>query len=119
MFLPFFENLRQAGLPVSLREYLTFLEAMNLNIALYDVEGFYYLARSAMVKDERLIDRFDRAFAASFEGLDKISVEDVVDAVDLPEEWLKKMAEKFLSPEEKAEIEALGGFDNLMETLRE
>ena len=75
MFLPFFENLRQAGLPVSLREYLTFLEAMNRNIVLYDVEGFYYLARSAMVKDERLIDRFDRAFAASFEGLDKISVE--------------------------------------------
>ncbi|WP_120501560.1 VWA domain-containing protein [Roseovarius sp. EL26] len=119
MFLPFFENLRQAGLPVSLREYLTFLEAMNRNIVLYDVEGFYYLARSAMVKDERLIDRFDRAFAASFEGLDQISAEDVVDAVDLPKEWLEKMAEKFLSPEEKAEIEALGGFDKLMETLKE
>ncbi|SLN16707.1 VWA domain containing CoxE-like protein [Roseovarius albus] len=119
MFLPFFENLRQAGIPVSLREYLTFLEAMNRNIVLYDIEGFYYLARSAMVKDERLIDRFDRAFATSFEGLEKISIDEVVNAVDLPQEWLEKMAEKFLSPEEKAEIEALGGFDKLIETLKE
>jgi hypothetical protein len=119
MFLPFFEHLRKAGLPVSLREFLTFLEAMRANLVIYDVEGFYYLARSAMVKDERLIDRFDRAFAASFSGLDSITMQDVLDAVDLPADWLEKMAEKHLSPEEKAEIEALGGFDKLMETLKE
>ncbi|SLN13235.1 VWA domain containing CoxE-like protein [Roseovarius litorisediminis] len=119
MFLPFFENLRKAGLPVSLREYLTFLEAMAANLVTYDIEGFYYLARTAMVKDERLIDRFDRAFAASFEGLESISAQQVLDAVDLPAEWLKKLAEKHLTPEEKAEIEALGGFDKLMETLKE
>jgi len=119
MFLPFFENLRKAGLPVSLREYLTFLEAMLAGLVTYDVEGFYYLARSAMVKDERLIDRFDRAFAASFDGLETISADDVLSAVDLPEEWLEKLAEKHLSAEERAEIEALGGFDKLMETLRE
>ena len=119
MFLPFFENLRNAGLPVSLREYLTFLEGMTANLVTYDVEGFYYLARAAMVKDERLIDRFDRAFAASFEGLEKISAAQVMEAVDLPREWLEKMAEKHLTPEEKAEIEALGGFDKLMETLKE
>jgi len=119
MFLPFFENLRKAGLPVSLREYLTFLEAMLAGLVTYDVEGFYYLARSAMVKDERLIDRFDRAFAASFDGLETISADDVLNAVDLPEEWLEKLAEKHLSAEERAEIEALGGFDKLMETLRE
>ncbi len=119
MFLPFFENLRKAGLPVSLREYLTFLEAMAANLVTYDIEGFYYLARTAMVKDERLIDRFDRAFAASFEGLESISAQQVLDAVDLPAEWLEKLAEKHLTPEEKAEIEALGGFDKLMETLKE
>src|SRR6056297_2444 len=119
MFLPFFEHLRKAGLPVSLREYLTFLEAMRANLVIYDVEGFYYLARSAMVKDERLIDRFDRAFAASFSGLDSITMQDVLDTVDLPADWLEKMAKKHLSPEEKAEIEALGGYDKLMETLKE
>ncbi|SHL41884.1 hypothetical protein SAMN05444414_11385 [Roseovarius marisflavi] len=119
MFLPFFENLRKAGLPVSLREYLTFLEAMLAGLVTYDVEGFYYLARSAMVKDERLIDRFDRAFAASFDGLEAISADDVLNAVDLPKEWLEKLAEKHLSAEERAEIEALGGFDKLMETLKE
>ena len=119
MFQPFFQNLRDAGLPVSLREYLTFLEGMGRNLVTYDVEGFYYLARAAMVKDERMIDRFDRAFAASFEGLESISVDQVMEAVDLPQEWLEKMAEKHLSDEERAEIEALGGFDKLMETLKE
>ncbi|MEO0371155.1 MAG: VWA domain-containing protein [Pseudomonadota bacterium] len=119
MFQPFFQNLREAGLPVSLREYLTFLEGMGRGLVTYDVEGFYYLARAAMVKDERLIDRFDRAFAASFEGLENISVDQVLNAVELPQEWLEKMAEKHLSDEEKAEIEALGGFDKLMETLKD
>ena len=119
MFLPFFENLRKSGIPVSLREYLTFLEGMKKGLATYDVEAFYYLARVSMVKDERNIDKFDRAFAASFEGLDAISFEQVLEAVDIPADWLAKMAEKHLSDEEKAEIEALGGFDKLMETLRE
>ncbi len=119
MFLPFFDNLRNAGLPVSLREYLTFLEAMGEGLVTYDIEGFYYLARTAMVKDERMIDRFDRAFAASFEGLEAISAADVMNAVEIPAEWLEKLAEKHLTPEERAEIEALGGFDKLMETLKE
>ncbi|MDP5216019.1 VWA domain-containing protein [Ruegeria sp. 2205SS24-7] len=119
MFLPFFENLRSAGIPVSLREYLTFLEGMKLGLATYDVEAFYYLARVSMVKDERNIDKFDRAFATSFEGLEQISMSQVMEAVDIPGDWLEKMAEKHLSAEEKAEIEALGGFDKLMETLKE
>jgi hypothetical protein len=92
---------------------------MAAGLVTYDVDGFYYLARTAMVKDERHIDRFDQAFAAAFEGLENISFEQVIDAVDLPAEWLEKMAEKHLSDAEKAEIEALGGFDKLMETLRE
>ena len=119
MFLPFFENLRKTGIPVSLREYLTFLEGMKMGLATYDVEAFYYLARVSIVKDERNIDKFDRAFAASFKGLNEISFEQVLDSVDIPAEWLAKMAEKHLSDEERAEIEALGGFDRLMETLRE
>ncbi|WP_170599548.1 vWA domain-containing protein [Ruegeria arenilitoris] len=119
MFTPFFENLRKAGIPVSLREYLTFLEGMKKGLATYDIEAFYYLARVSMVKDERNIDKFDRAFAASFEGLSEITFDQVLEAVDIPAEWLAKMAEKHLSDEEKAEIEALGGFDKLMETLRE
>ncbi|WP_435258748.1 vWA domain-containing protein [Thioclava sp. FR2] len=119
MFLPFFETLRRTGVPVSLREYLGFLEGMAAGLATYDPEAFYYLARTAMVKDERHLDRFDRAFAASFQGLEEITAEQVLEAVDLPREWLEKMAEKFLTPEEKAQIEALGGFDKLMETLRQ
>lgn len=119
MFLPFFESLRAARVPVSVREYLTFLEAVGAGLVTYDIDGFYYLARSAMVKDERHIDRFDRAFAGAFSGLEAISTQEVLGAVDLPAEWLEKLAEKHLSPEEKAEIEALGGFDKLMETLKE
>ncbi len=119
MFLPFFETLRKGGVPVSLHEYLSFLDGMKAGLATYDIEAFYYLARTSMVKDERNIDKFDRAFATAFEGLDQISFEQVMEAVDIPADWLKKMAEKHLSEEEKAEIEALGGFDKLMETLKE
>ena len=118
MFVPFFNNLRDARVPVSLREYLTFLEGIHAGLATYDIEAFYFLARAAMVKDERNIDKFDRAFAAAFSGLENISLDDVMEAVDIPHEWLEKMAEKHLTPEEKAEIEAAGGFDKLMETLR-
>jgi uncharacterized protein with von Willebrand factor type A (vWA) domain len=119
MFLPFFENLRKAGIPVSLREHLTYLEAMKAGLVTYDVDGFYYLARVAMVKDERNLDKFDRAFSATFSGLENIQLGDVLNAVDIPGDWLEKLAEKHLSDEEKAEIEALGGFDKLMETLKE
>jgi len=118
MFLPFFDALRAHKVPLSLREYLTFLEALTMGLVTYDVEGFYYLARSAMVKDERNIDKFDRAFAQAFEGLEQISLDQVLESVNIPGEWLEKLAEKHLSPEEKAEIEALGGFDKLMETLK-
>ncbi|MEM1130775.1 MAG: VWA domain-containing protein, partial [Pseudomonadota bacterium] len=119
MFLPFFETLRSAGVPVTLREYLGFLEGMSAGLVTYDIDGFYYLARTAMVKDERFLDRFDRAFAASFKGLEDIPAEAVLQSVDLPRDWLRKLAEKHLSEEERAEIEALGGFEKLMETLKQ
>jgi len=118
MFLPFFENLRAAGVPVSLREYLGFLDGMRAGLVTYDIDGFYYLARTAMVKDEKNIDKFDRAFAKSFEGVQDIPLDAVIEAVDLPAEWLRKLAERHLTEAEKTEIEALGGFEKLMETLK-
>ncbi len=119
MFLPFFQTLRKEGVPVSLREFLGFLEGLAAGLVTYDAEGFYYLARSAMVKDERHLDRFDRAFSATFKGLETISDTQVLEALDLPRDWLEKLAEKHLTAEERAAIEALGGFDKLMQTLRE
>lgn len=118
MFLPFFQILRKEGIPVSLREYLAFLEGVSAGLVTYDVDGFYHLARTAMVKDERHLDRFDRAFASAFNGLETLSAEQVLEAIDLPRDWLEKLAENHLSPEERAKIESLGGFDKLMETLR-
>lgn len=118
MFIPFFLALKAAKLPVSLREYLTLLDGMEAQLVPYDVEGFYYLSRAALVKDERFIDRFDRVFSTVFKGLEAISGETGPEVVDLPEEWLARLAEKHLSDEEKAMIESLGGFDKLMETLR-
>lgn len=119
MFLRFFEALRGAGVPVSLREHLALLEGVSAGLARFDIEGFYHLARCILVKDERHIDRFDRAFAQSFGGLETIPAQAVLDAADLPPDWLEKQAEKHLSAEERAAIEAMGGFEKLMETLRE
>ena len=119
MFVDLFLGLREAKVPVSLREYLTLLEAMDKRLVQYDVEGFYYLSRAALVKDERNIDKFDQVFSTVFKGLEAISgAPEGAEAVDLPEEWLRKLAEKHLSPEEMKEVEALGGFEKLMETLR-
>jgi uncharacterized protein with von Willebrand factor type A (vWA) domain len=119
MFLPFFQALRKEGVPVSLREFLGFLEGLAAGLVTYDAEGFYYLGRVVMVKDERHIDRYDRAFANTFKGLEAISEAEVLEALELPADWLEKLAEKHLSPEERAAIKALGGFDTLLETLKQ
>jgi len=118
MFLPFFLELKAARVPVSLREFLTLLEGMEAGLAQYDVEGFYYLARAALVKDERHIDRFDQVFAHVFKGVEAVAGESPVDVASIPEEWLRRLAEKHLTEEEKKLVEALGGFDRLMETLK-
>ncbi len=118
MFLPFFANLRASNIPVSIREFLAFLNAIKMNLSTYDMDHFYLLARTILVKDERNLDKFDRAFSATFEGLEQISTNEMLERTDLPEDWLRKLAEKTLSEADKAEIEALGGFDKLMETLR-
>jgi uncharacterized protein with von Willebrand factor type A (vWA) domain len=116
MLLQFFGNLRSAKIPVSLREYLTLLEGLDADLAARNVEDFYYLARACLVKDERHLDKFDRVFQASFKGLGSLA--DLVESAELPEEWLRKMAEKFLTDAEKAELQALG-WEKLWETLRE
>lgn len=118
MFIQFFENLRKSGVPVSLREYLTFLEALSKNLATYEIENFYILGRTIMVKDERHLDRFDRAFSYTFNGLEEISLQDIINIKELPQDWLMKLAEKHLSKQEMEEINSLGGFEKLMETLK-
>src|SRR5918911_855398 len=115
MFISFFLELRAAKVPASLREFLTLMEAMQRRVALYDIDEFYFLARTTLVKDERHLDRFDRVFGHCFKG-----IETPVDPqTELPEEWLRKLAERYLTEEEKAQIEALGGWEKLMETLRQ
>ncbi len=116
MFNDFFLELRNNRVPVTLKEYLMLLEAMQEGLAGFSVDDFYYLARSAMVKDEKYLDRFDRVFGKSFKGLEYVT--DEVDA-EIPEEWLKILSEQLLTDEEKEQIEALGGWEKLMETLKE
>jgi hypothetical protein len=113
MFTTFFHELKAAGLPVTLREYLTLMEAMEADVAGRRVEDFYYLSRATLVKDERNLDKFDRVFGHVFQGLDLLA--DAATA-EIPAEWLKKLAEKYLSEEEMKQIEALG-WEKLMETI--
>ncbi len=117
MFADFFQSLRKAEIPVSMREYLDLLTAMERGIAEYRVEDFYYLSRAILVKDERHIDKFDQVFGHVFRGLEPPEFDDVDG--EIPEEWLRKMGELELTEEEKAQIEAMGGWEKLMETLRE
>ncbi|KRB46641.1 MAG: VWA domain-containing protein [Pseudomonadota bacterium] len=116
MFMRFFTELREAKVPVSLKEYLMLMEALDKVVIDRKVEDFYYLSRSALVKDEKNLDKFDQVFSHVFKGLDKV---EGVGTADIPEEWLRKISEKFLTEEEKAQIEAMGGFDKLMEALAE
>src|SRR3974390_747073 len=115
VLVSFFQELRSAGVPVTLREYLDLMQALEADLASRRIEDFYYLSRAALVKDERNLDKFDRVFGHVFKGLELMS--DVVEA-EIPAEWLKKLAEKYLTEEEKKQIEALGGLDKLMEILR-
>ena len=116
MLVPFFFKLREGGVPVSITEFLSLLQALQARVASASAEDFYYLSRACLVKDERHFDRFDRAFAAHFKG-----AEDSFEAMlkSIPEEWLRRMGERTLSEEEKAQIKALGGWDKLIETLKQ
>ena len=117
MFIDFFLKLRDVGVPCSLREYLTLVEAVDSGYADFDLNGFYFLSRSAMVKDERNLDKFDRVFGEVFKGIETPEGEEGA-THDIPEEWLRKLSEKILTDEEKKQIEAMGGWDKLIETLQ-
>lgn len=117
MFQQFFLALREARVPVTLTEYLTLLEAVAEGAAGFSAEQFYYLLRACLVKDERHIDKFDRVFAQSFHGIagEDMTLPDF--EATIPRDWLETLAERLLSPEEKEKIQALGGFEALIETL--
>jgi uncharacterized protein len=114
MLTGFFLKLKQAKLPVSIKEYLTLLEAMHKKVIGPSIDDFYFLSRAALVKDEANFDKFDRVFAEHFKGVEHLMGAEV----DIPLEWLLKQAELNLSPEEKAMIEKLGGWDKLMEEFK-
>ncbi len=116
MLVSFFFELRQSGVPVTITEFLTLLEALRAHVASVSAQDFYYLARTCLVKDERHYDRFDRVFAESFEGAERLFAEIVA---QVPADWLQALTERTLSEEEKRKIEALGGWEKLLETLRE
>jgi len=116
MFLTFFTELRAARVPVTLREYLTLVEALERDLAEKKVEDFYFLARACLVKDERNLDKFDRVFGQVFKGLETLG--QALEAREIPEEWLRKLAERYLTDEEKRQIEAMG-WDKLLESLKE
>jgi uncharacterized protein len=116
MFSHLILGLRSAGLPSSITEWLTLMAAMKEGVAEYNLDDFYYLARATLVKDERHLDKFDRVFAQCFKGLEP---PEGINVEALPEEWLRKLAEKMLTPEEMEKIEALGGLDAIMQRLKE
>ena len=116
MLISFFQTLKNAGIPVSIKEYLIMLEALNARIAFASVDDFYLLSRTCLVKDEKYFDRFDRAFSAWFNEME--SIDDVINAL-IPEEWLRAAVEKYLSEEDKAKIESLGSLEELLDAFRQ
>ena len=115
MLINFFQTLKNTGMPVSVKEYLVFLEAVKAGLAFASVDDFYLLARTCLVKDEKYFDRFDRAFSAWFKDLE--TVDDIINAL-VPKDWLRAQLEKHLSDEEKAKIESLGSLEKLLEEFR-
>ena len=116
MFVEFFLALKEAHIPVTLREFLVLLEAMERKVVSFNVDDFYFLSRSSLVKDERNLDKFDQVFGSCFEGLE---FDQDLFETEIPEDWLQKLAERVMTTEEMAEIKSLGGWGKLMETLRE
>lgn len=116
MFFQFFDELRSARVPVTLKEYLALMDAMSKDVIDMKIDEFYYLSRTALVKDERNLDKFDRVFGHVFKGLETLEGTEIA---QIPEEWLRALTEKFLTEDEKKMIESLGGWEKLMETLKE
>jgi uncharacterized protein len=115
MFFNFVDELRAAGIPASFKEHLVLLEALDKDVIEQTPEAFYYLARATFVKDEGLLDRFDQVFAKVFKG---VATDYGQQPVEIPEDWLKTLAERYFSDEEMEKIKALGSWDEIMETLK-
>ena len=118
MYAKFFLDLKKFGVPVSIQEFLTFLNCLQTNLTEFEIEKFYFLAKASLVKHEKYFDTFDQIFSSNFNGLEKIDLEKFIDKMDLPSEWLEKLAEKLLTKEEMKQIKSLGNFEKLMETLK-
>ena len=118
MFLEFFLDLKKTKIPVSLNEYLNFLDALSHDFLRFDVDKFYYLARSSLVKDEKLIDTFDLIFSKYFKGIESIDLKDILNHLKVPNEWINKMLDKHFTKEEIEKIKSIGGLDKLLETLQ-
>lgn len=116
MLIDFFETVRKAKVPCSIREYLDLVQAVQANIAFANTEDFYALAKLCLVKDEKHYDKFDKAFAAYFDGIDSISL--MTDAATIPEEWMRKEFERMMSQEDMDKLEAMGGLDKVLEEFK-
>jgi uncharacterized protein with von Willebrand factor type A (vWA) domain len=118
VFLDFFVRLKDSKIPVSINEFLSFIHALQLDFIQFDVDKFYYLARTSLVKNERMLDRFDIIFAEYFKSIERIEIDDVIEFLKVPDEWLSKLFERHFSKEEINKIKSLGGLDKLIETLK-
>ena len=118
MFLDFFIKLKDAKIPVSLNEYLSFLSLLKFDFIQYDVEKFYFLAKTSLVKDEKFLDKFDIIFGEYFKSIEKIQLEDVLQHMNIPSDWMSKLLEKHFTKEEISKIKSLGSFKKLMKNLK-
>ena len=118
MFLDFFLKLKNAKIPVSLNEFLNLLNACNNQVISYDVNAFYYLARTCLIKDEKLFDRFDLVFGEYFKSIERIELEDVMSSMDIPDDWIKQMFNRYFTEDEINRIKSQGGIEKLLKTLK-
>ncbi len=119
MFLDFFLKLKNAKIPVSINEFLNFLNACNNQVISYDVNAFYYLARTCLIKDEKLFDRFDLVFGEYFNSIERIELEDVMSSMDIPDDWIKQMFNRYFTEDEINRIKSQGGIEKLLKTLKQ
>ena len=119
MFLDFFLKLKNAKIPVSINEFLNLLNACNNQVISYDVNAFYYLARTCLIKDEKLFDRFDLVFGEYFKSIERIELEDVMSSADIPDDWIKQMFNRYFTEDEINRIKSQGGIEKLLKTLKQ
>ena len=119
MFLDFFLKLKNAKIPVSINEFLNLLNACNNQVISYDVNAFYYLARTCLIKDEKLFDRFDLVFGEYFKSIERIELEDVMSSMDIPDDWIKQMFNRYFTEDEIKRIKSQGGIEKLLKTLKQ